>query len=319
MKILVTGGAGFIGSNVVENYVKSGHEVIVVDNLSSGKIENIPSGVSFYPVDVRADELEEIIAVHQPDIVNHHAAQKSVLASIKDPLLDTDINLIGMIKLLNASVKHGVKKFIFASSGGALSGDASQIPTPESWVPSFSSPYAINKYVCERYLALFSDLYGLDFTVLRYANVYGPRQDTAGESGVVSIFIQNILNHVPSSIFTDLTMPRGTARDYVYVDDVAQANTLALSRGNLEILNIGSGREVYTADLYFKLEGIMETHIPPTYSERPVGDVARSCLDSTRVRDVLGWEPVVDLMQGLVRTVTYYKDIHFRSRARERN
>lgn len=315
MKILVTGGAGFIGSNVVQKYVQSGHEVIVVDNLSTGKIENIPANVKFYQVDIRANEVEEIIAVHQPDIVNHHAAQKSVLASIKDPLLDTDINLIGMIKLLNAAVKHGVKKFIFASSGGALSGDASRIPTPESWVPSFSSPYAVNKYVCERYLALFSDLYGLNYTVLRYANVYGPRQDTDGESGVVSIFIQNILNHLPSSIFTDRTTPQGTARDYVYVDDVARANTLALSRGDHEILNIGSGREVYTADLYFKLEGMMDTHLPPTYRERPVGDVARSCLDIRRAKDVLGWEPAVGLMQGLVHTVVYYKGTHFRSQA----
>ena len=307
MKILVTGGAGFIGSHVAEKYAQSGHEVIILDDLSSGKLEYVPSGVEFYQVDLRSNELEKIISLHQPEIVNHHAAQKSVFQSIKDPLFDADINLISMIKLLNGSVKYGVQKFIFSSSGGALSGDSSRIPTPESWEPSLSSPYAINKYACEKYLQLFFKLYGLNYTVLRYANVYGPRQVTNGESGVISIFAQNLLKKTPSWIFADTKMPRGNSRDYVYVDDVVRANVLALSSGHHEILNIGTGHEVYTADLYFKLEEITGTHLPPSYKQSPVADVSRSCLDITRSKNVLGWTPQVDLTEGLRRTVNYYQ------------
>lgn len=307
MKILVTGGAGFIGSNVVDRYLEEGHEVVVVDNLSSGKVENLNPDAKFYLLDIRSAELAKVFELERPDVVNHHAAQKSVPKSVQDPRLDADINVMGLLNLLELCVKYKTRKFIFISSGGALVGDAKKIPTDETHEPKLISPYAITKYVSEKYLYFYAITYGLKYTVLRYANVYGPRQIPEGECGVVPIFMEQLLNGRPATLFAYSDMPRGCSRDYVYVEDVARANSLALVRGDNEIINIGSSREVYTEDVYNLLQEIMGTDYPIIRAGERVGDVRRSVLDITKARQVLGWEPEVALREGLRKTYEWAK------------
>ncbi|MFD1675329.1 NAD-dependent epimerase/dehydratase family protein [Alicyclobacillus fodiniaquatilis] len=306
MKILVTGGAGFIGSNVVDAYIAAGHEVVVVDHAGC-KTENVHPKAKLYLVDIRSAELEHVFAIERPDIVNHHAAQKSVPRSVEDPKLDADINILGLLNLLENSVRHDVQKVIFVSSGGALAGDAAVIPTPENIEPVMISPYAISKYVSEKYLYFYFVTHGIRYTSLRYANVYGPRQVPEGESGVIPIFMNNLLQRRESTLFAYPDMPKGTTRDYVYVEDVAHANVLALTGGDNQILNIGSGIELYIEDIYHQMEDVVDIHIPLKHASERVGDVRRSVLDCRLAREVLGWEPRVDLKEGLRRTYEYYQ------------
>ncbi|MCL6549298.1 MAG: NAD-dependent epimerase/dehydratase family protein [Alicyclobacillus sp.] len=303
MKILVTGGAGFIGSNVVDAYVAAGHDVVVVDNRRVQ--ENLNPKAAFYQVDVRSPELADVFAREQPDVVNHHAAQKSVPKSVADPRLDADINILGLLNTLELCVRYRVNKVIFISSGGALAGDAGGVPAPESLPPALISPYAITKYMSEKYLHFYQVTHGLTYTVLRYANVYGPRQVPEGESGVVPIFMENLMHGRPSTLFAYPDMPRGTTRDYVYVDDVARANLLALERGDNEVLNIGSGREMYTEDVYHIIESVVGRSIPLVRARERAGDLRRSVLDCTRAGQVLGWRAETDFTEGIRRTFEY--------------
>lgn len=303
MKILVTGGAGFIGSNIVDAYINSGHEVVIVDDLSSGKKQNINSKARFYQEDIRSKSLVEIIIKESPDIINHHAAQKSVPKSVNDPLLDADINIIGLINLLNASVKANVKKIIFSSSGGALAGNAQVIPTPEVTDPLLISPYAITKFMSEKYLQFYSLTYGLKYTVLRYANIYGPRQLPEGECGVIPIFMDNILNGRPSYLFTFDDMPQGTTRDYVFVDDVAKANVLALTKGDNDIFNIGTGKELLIGDIYNVLIKTSGCDLPLIRQKERIGDVKRSALDASKAHKLLDWKPKVGIVEGIALTL----------------
>ena len=201
MKIMVTGGAGFIGSNVVDGYVEAGHDVLVVDDFSSGKRSNVNRDARIYEMDIRAGEIAKVMEREKPDVLNHHAAQISVPASVSDPLLDADINIKGLLNLLENAVRHGVKKVIFISSGGAVYGAASEYPTSEAYQPIPLSPYAVSKYCSEHYLAYYRHQHGLDYTTLRYSNIYGPRQIPHGEAGVVAIFMDNLLNGRPSTLF----------------------------------------------------------------------------------------------------------------------
>ncbi|MDP2105818.1 MAG: NAD-dependent epimerase/dehydratase family protein, partial [Desulfobulbaceae bacterium] len=250
MKILVTGGAGFIGSNVVDAYIEAGHEVVVIDNLFSGKLVNLNPKAKFYLMDIRAAEVRTMFAMEKFDIINHHAAQMSVPASVEDPAFDADVNVKGFINLLEAARATQVKKVIFISSGGAIYGEAKEYPTSEASQPVPLSPYAITKSVSEQYLAFYRHHYGLDYTVLRYANVYGPRQIPHGEAGVVAIFMDRLLNNQPCTVYHFSDEPRGMTRDYCFVGDVVQANLLALTQGCAEAYNIGTTVATHTLDLF---------------------------------------------------------------------
>lgn len=305
MKIMVTGGAGFIGSHVTDAYIAAGHEVIVVDDLSTGKRENLNPQAKFYQLDISAPELEEVFRTERPDMVNHHAAQKSVPKSVEDPVLDAQINVIGLLNVLNLCVKYGVKRFIGVSSGGALAGEHAPIPTQESDEPSLISPYAISKFVGEKYLHFYSVTHGLTYVSLRYANVYGPRQVRDGECGVIPIFMDNLLADVPSPLFAYADMPRGTTRDYVHVEDIACANVLALTGGDNEVLNIGAGVELYIEDIYYAVEAAVGKQIPLIRKGERVGDIKRSALDATKAQQLLGWKPQVGLEEGLQKTLAW--------------
>jgi len=310
MKILVTGGAGFIGSNVVDGYVAEGHEVIVVDDLSSGKRSNVNPKATFYQVDIRSRELEEVMEREKPEIINHHAAQISVPASVSDPMLDADINIRGFLNLVQSGVKWGTKKVIFISSGGAIYGEADEYPTSEKYLPKPLSPYAVAKYASEHYLAYYHHQHGLRYTVLRYANIYGPRQIPHGEAGVVAIFMDNLLKEKPSTLYHFPGEKDGMVRDYTFVGDVVEANKLALTRGNLDCFNIGTARETRTLELYStifqvfqKLSGksLGALSMPVREVARP-GDLTKSCLVAEKAREILGWKPAVALEEGIQKT-----------------
>ncbi|NOZ25012.1 MAG: NAD-dependent epimerase/dehydratase family protein [Nitrospirae bacterium] len=311
MKILVTGGAGFIGSNVVDGYVREGHEVIVVDNLYTGRIENLNPGARFYLLDVRSEELGKVFEIERPDIVNHHAAQMSVPASVDDPAFDADVNIMGLINLLQNSIRYEARKFIFISSGGAIYGEKEDLPISESDEPQPLSPYAVTKLASESYLGFYRHQYGLDYTVLRYANIYGPRQVPHAEAGVVSIFV-NMLRHgeVPV-IYHYPDQPDGMTRDYCYVGDVVRANVLALERGSGEALNIGTSVETTTGELYRIILELMRSrgYATDAVFDRPrkgaarSGDLRRSALNIEKAWRALGWRPEYGLREGLEETI----------------
>ena len=314
MKIMVSGGAGFIGSNVVDAYVRAGHQVAVVDDLSSGKKENVHPEASFYETDIRSEEMDGIFELERPDVLNHHAAQISVPASVSDPLLDADINIKGFLNLLEKVVKYRVKKCIFISSGGAIYGEADEYPTSEAYLPKPLSPYAVAKLASEYYLAYYRHQYDLRFTTLRYANVYGPRQIPHGEAGVVAIFMNNLLNRKPCTLNHFPEDPEGMIRDYCYVGDVAEANLLALNKGNGDFFNIGTGIGTKTLELYQVIyEAVREIRpdlpealaVPGIALARP-GDVARSCLRIEKAENGLGWSPKNVLREGIRQTLEWW-------------
>jgi len=310
LKILVTGGAGFIGSNVVDGYLNEGHEVIVVDNLFTGKKENINPNAKFYEIDIRSSELGKIIERERPEIINHHAAQISVPDSVSDPIFDADVNIKGLLNILENAVRYGVKRVIFISSGGAIYGDAKEYPTSESYQPRPLSPYAISKYTSEYYLAYYKHQYGLEYTILRYANIYGPRQIPHGEAGVVAIFMDNILKGKKSILYHFPEDEEGMIRDYCFVEDVVRANIKALEKGSNNFFNIGTGIGTKTLHLYkmildiFKEMGYevsSELNMPIKKPARP-GDLKRSCLIVKKAEKYLDWTPETDLKTGLIKT-----------------
>ncbi len=310
MKILVTGGAGFIGSNVVDGYLNEGHEVVVVDNLVSGKIENVNPKAKFYKADIRSTEIEDIIKEEKPDVINHHAAQISVPDSVRDPIYDADVNIKGFLNILENAVRYGVKKIIFISSGGAIYGDADEYPTSESYYPKPLSPYAITKYASEYYLAYYRHQYGLEYTILRYANIYGPRQIPHGEAGVVAIFMDNIIKGKKSVLYHYPEDEEGMIRDYCFVKDVVEANIIALKRGAQDSFNIGTGIGTKTLYLYklilevYKQLGYQvseELNEPLRRPARP-GDLKKSCLVIEKAKEKLGWYPRTNLREGILET-----------------
>ncbi len=301
-KILVTGGAGFIGSHIVDAYVAAGHEVIVVDNLSSGQRGHVPTRVKFVQMDIRDPALRSMFVQERPEIVNHHAAQSSVAVSVNDPRLDADVNILGTLNLLMQCVEFGTKRVIFASTGGAIYGEPDRIPVDETHPARPISPYGISKLVGEIYLHYFASR-GLEWAVLRYSNVYGPRQDPHGEAGVVAIFAQAILAGRTPTIFGD---GRQT-RDFVYVGDVAAANLRALDAPTGQIANIGTGIETPVNDLFAKLADLCEFRGKPAYAPARAGDVRHIALDVTSAKTWLKWAPQVSLDEGLSRTVKWFR------------
>lgn len=311
MKILLTGGAGFIGSNVADAYIREGHEVVVVDNLSSGKLDNLNPKAKFYLLDVRSPELRKVFEMERPEIVNHHAAQMSVPASVEDPMFDADVNVRGFLNVLESARAVGTRKVVFISSGGAVYGEAEEYPTSEAYIPKPLSPYAITKFVSEHYLAFYRHQYGLDYTVLRYANIYGPRQVPHGEAGVVAIFMDRLLKHEPCTLYHFKDEPRGMTRDYCFVGDVARANLLALSNGSAEFFNIGTGVATHTLDLFTTIASALDAKRPlkaelktPGRAAARAGDLKKSCLKVGKAA-LLGWRPDVDLKTGIGLTLDW--------------
>jgi UDP-glucose 4-epimerase len=319
MKIMVTGGAGFIGSNVVDGYLKAGHQVVVVDSLFTGKRENVNPEAKFYEMDIRSEEMGGVIESERPDVLNHHAAQISVPISVSDPLLDADINIKGLLNLLEKAVKHNVNKVIFISSGGAIYGEAAEYPTSEGYPPKPLSPYAISKLISEYYLAYYNHQYGLDYTVLRYANIYGPRQIPHGEAGVVAIFMENLLKGEPSTLNHFPDDAEGMVRDYCYVEDVVEANSMALSKGNGEYFNVGTGKGTKTLQLYRIIyeavremqPDISEALFTPVQELARPGDITRSCLKVERAEKGLGWVAKTRLQEGIRRTLQWWSNRPF--------
>ena len=307
MKILVTGGAGFIGSHVVDKYISLGHDVVVIVNLSTGKERNINKKALFYQIDICNKNIEFIIEKEKPDILNHHAAQISVPASVKNPILDAEINVLGFLNLLQNCVKYNLKKVIFISSGGAIYGEAEEFPTSETYQPIPLSPYAIHKFVSEKYLHYYYTKYNLNYTTLRYANVYGPRQMPEGEAGVVSIFINRLLKEEASCIYTYKSEPEGMIRDYVYVNDVVRANVLALDSANTEAINIGTGTQTTTLCLYNEISKQLNKRIKPLFDEPRPGDIRKSCLNIEKAKNILNWMPEYSLEQGIKDTIENYQ------------
>jgi UDP-glucose 4-epimerase len=303
MKILVTGGAGFIGSNVADELIAQGHEVVIVDDLSTGFRDNIPTEAAFYPVDIRDADLSEVFEKERPEAVDHHAAQIDVRKSVMDPMFDAEVNVLGSLNLLQQCVKHGVKKVIYASTGGAVYGEPEYLPADEKHPIRPLCQYGITKHTVEHYLYLYNHNYGLDYTVLRYPNVYGPRQDPHGEAGVVAIFTEALFQGQRPTIFGDGTH----TRDYVFVGDIARANLLALEEGSGQVFNLGWGREVSVNEIYASLKKHLGAEIEPIYAEERLGEIHRICLDGNKAQEGLHWKPQVELNEGIRRTVEYYR------------
>jgi UDP-glucose 4-epimerase len=323
MKILVTGGAGFIGSHVVDALLAAGHAPVVLDDLSSGSADNLPPGVPLHVADIAdADAVERVFAHERPEAVCHQAAQMSVSRSVREPAFDARVNVLGLVHVLDAAARHGAGRFVFASSGGVLYGDVTA-PAPESTPASPVSPYGITKWAGERYLEFYAREHGLAAVALRYSNVYGPRQNPHGEAGVVAIFCKRFLVGEPARINGDGTY----VRDYVFGPDVARANLLALTADSagplgpirpdtLVSLNIGTGIGTDVTDLERMLRGTMETDLagrgqarrlpPPEHGPARAGDLRSNLVDPARAADVLGWRPTVSLADGLARTAAWF-------------
>lgn len=305
MRILVTGGAGFIGSHVVDAYIAAGHEVAVLDDFSTGNDANVNREAQVLRLDVRNKEgVAAALAAFRPEVVNHHAAQSEVPKSVADPGFDAMVNIVGGLNVLQASISAGVRKFIFSSTGGALYGEPDVVPADEDHPLRPLSPYGTSKLSFEHYLGTFQRTYGLEYTVLRYANVYGPRQDFAAEEGrVVAIFASRMVTGKPLTIDGDGEQ----ARDMLYVADIAVANIAALHLGAGGTYHISTGIPVTVKELFRKLAILTDYKLEPNFGPRRKGDVFRIALDNTRAKEELGWQPKLTLEEGLAHTVAYFR------------
>ena len=306
MKVLVTGGAGFIASNIVDELLKKEYEVVVVDDLSTGKERNINQNARFYKLDIQHPGLESIFQEEKPDYVNHHAAQINVRRSVSDPVFDAKVNILGAINMLQNCVKHNVKKVIFSSSGGAIYGEQEIYPAPETHPKKPISPYGISKLVTEHYMYYYKAVYGLDYCSLRYANVFGPRQDPYGEAGVVAVFIQKMLKGEQPIINGDGKQ----TRDFVYVKDVVQANILSIMDNSSETaFNIGTGIETSINSIFNYIKEIINSPAEQKHVPAKKGEQIRSVLENTKAKKILHWEPQVSLVEGLQNTCEYFKTL----------
>jgi len=307
VKILVTGGAGFIASHLVDRLIAEGHRVVVVDNLSAGRRENVNPKALFYEVDIcDAASLEEVFRKETPEVVDHHAAHVNVRKSVEMPAYDANINILGSLNLCELSKKYRVKKFVYISTGGAVYGEPKVLPVNETCPIEPLSQYGVSKHTVEHYLSIFYKLYGLNFTILRYPNVYGPRQSPHGEAGVVAIFSELILQNIRPTIFGD----GSKTRDYLYVDDIINANTIVLNNlGIGEIYNLGWGREISDLEVFHTVRRALSSDIEPIFSKKRPGEIDHISLDSSKATKELKWKPEVSFEEGIKRAVQYYKNL----------
>ena len=304
MKVLVTGGAGFIGSHVVDRLVDEGHQVVVVDNLSTGKRKNVNRAASLYKQDIQSGRLERVFRNERPNVVIHLAAQISTRRSVDDPVFDAQVNVLGTMNVLQQAVRHGARKVVFYSSGGAIYGEQETYPAPESHATKPLSPYGISKLCGEHYLSYFQRTSGIQVVSLRYANVYGPRQDPEGEAGVVAIFIQKMLNNQQPIINGN---GRQT-RDFVFVEDVAEANLAAMDQESQGVYNVGTGAETSINELFRMLAGLTGSASKEVHGPAKAGEQMRSVIDPFKIKQELGWDVKVELAEGLKRTVDYFRE-----------
>ena len=304
MKILVTGGAGFIGSHVVDALLADGHDVVVVDDLSTGRRQNLNPKARLYQLDIRSPELASVFERERPEVVDHHAAQMDVRRSVAEPLFDADVNVRGTLNLLEAARAYGTRKVIYISTGGAVYGEPQYLPCDEDHPINPICQYGVSKHVVEHYLFVYHHLYGLDYTVLRYPNVYGPRQNPRGEAGVVAIFTGRMLTNQPVTINGDGQQER----DFVYVADCARANVVALRHGSGGIFNLGSNRGVSVNMLFAELAQIIGYTPAPTLGPAKPGETSKIYLDGRRAQAHLSWAPIIGLDQGLQQTVAYFRE-----------
>lgn len=303
MKILVTGGAGFIGSHVADALVGEEHEVHVLDDFSSGKEENVPEQAALHRLDVRSDHVKDLFEEERFDVVVHHAAQMDVRKSVADPGFDASVNVIGFLNLMEAGRASGLRKVIFASTGGAIYGEPDFTPQSEDHPLRPLSPYGITKLCTERYLYYYKQQYGIDYVALRYANVYGPRQNPHGEAGVVAIFTERLLDEQQPVIYGDGEQ----TRDYVFVGDVVRANLAALHYAGSGVFNVGTATETSVNELFRLLSSKINPDVPERHGEAKPGEQKRSVLDYRHAQQDLGWRPETPLADGLEQTVTWFR------------
>lgn len=303
MRILVTGGAGFIGSHIVDAYVQAGHSVVVVDDLSSGMKQNVNSRARFVQLDIRDASLEEVFLSDHFDLVNHHAAQMDVRKSVADPQFDASVNVTGGLNVFENARKHGVRRIIFSSTGGAIYGEQDYFPADELHPLRPLSPYGITKLCTEKYLFYYKEVHGIEHVILRYANVYGPRQNPHGEAGVVAIFASKMLRGEQPVINGDGKQ----TRDYTYVGDVVKANLAALSYNGSNTFNVGTSVEHDVNYLFQSLREPLNPACPEKHGPAKPGEQMRSVIDYSKIKKELGWLPTVTLKEGLQLTAQYFK------------
>lgn len=306
MKVLVTGGAGFIGSHVSDALIREGHEVHILDDLSGGNRSNVPDEATFHELDIRSDQVPSMFEAERFDALIHHAAQMDVRRSVADPQYDADVNVIGFLNLVEAGRKNGLKKVIFASTGGAIYGEPEFVPQDESHPLRPLSPYGITKLCTERYLYYYEQEYGLPYVALRYANVYGPRQNPHGEAGVVAIFTERMLDGRQPVIYGDGEQ----TRDYVFVGDVVRANLRALAYDGTGTFNVGTSVETSVNELFRAIRDRIDARFEERHEAGRPGEQRRSVLDFAHSRAELGWEPTVDLEAGLDETIAWFRNRH---------
>jgi UDP-glucose 4-epimerase len=303
VKIVVTGGAGFIGSNIVDAYLERGHEVHILDDLSTGQRGNLNAKAEFHEVDIADPRAARLVESIKPDVLSHHAAQMDVRHSVADPTFDARVNILGFINLLEGCKNCGVKKVVFASSGGAVYGEQDVFPAGEDHPTRPASPYGVSKRAGELYLSYYQQAFHLPYIALRYANIYGPRQSAKGEAGVVAIFLSALLTEKVPVINGD----GGQTRDYVYVGDVVAANVAALESSFVGPVNIGTGVETDVVAIFAHLRAAVASQIQAQHGPAKPGEQRRSCLDARQAGQVLGWRPQMALAEGLRRTAEHYR------------
>ncbi|MFA6439897.1 MAG: NAD-dependent epimerase/dehydratase family protein [Bacteriovoracaceae bacterium] len=304
MNILVTGGAGFIASNVSDAFIAAGHHVIIVDNFSSGKQKNVNSKAKVYTMDIQDPAVENIFRDEKIEVMCHHAAQMDVRRSVSDPKFDASVNALGFLNLMEFGRNYGLKKVLFSSTGGAIYGEQDYFPADEQHPNRPLSPYGITKLLTEKYLFFYKEIYGIDHVILRYANIYGPRQNPHGEAGVVAIFSQKMLKGEQPIINGDGKQ----TRDYVFVGDVVQANLLGLNYQGSNIFNIGTGIETDVNQLFHHIKKLTGSNCEERHVPAKVGEQMRSVISSTKITEMLGWKPTVSLEEGLKRTVEFFRN-----------
>ncbi|MCD6500931.1 GDP-mannose 4,6-dehydratase [bacterium] len=308
-KILVTGGCGFIGSHLVDKLIGKGHQVVVVDNLSTGKKENLNPKAKFYRIDIQDPKISQIFKKEKPETIFHFAAQIDVRKSVENPIGSARVDILGSLNLLENSKKQGVKKIIFASSGGAIYGETDIIPTPENHPEKPQSPYGVEKLAIEKYLNFYKKIHGLDYVTLRFANIYGPRQNSKGEGGVVAIFTDKLLHNQTPTIYGS----GNQTRDFLFVEDTVDAALKSLAYGGLSsvnslpIYNVGTGIETSVNELYKLLTEETGKDIKPKYAPAKKGEQLRSCLDSSKIKKSLNWQPKYSLVEGLRETISWFR------------